>query len=135
MRACTTFFVCIHGNGVQAQASVRPLEPPPSPLPVPPMPQSHARIPPVLDLFELALALGFGGALVYDYARDSSRRENATYLFDYWWLNMIFLLLILLSNVIRETVRLIWKFRLGYWTKIYWTRGCLIIALGSVLGM
>jgi hypothetical protein len=94
--------------------------------------QGHRHIPPVLDLIELALALGFGGALIYDYARDSSRRHRATYLFDLWWLNMIFLLSILLSNIIRETVRLIWKFQLGYWTKIYWTRGFLIIVLGII---
>ena len=55
--------------------------------------QPHFPMPPLLDLLEVALAIGMGLAMAVDYFTDTSTRffERGTYLFDQSWLNYAFL--------------------------------------------
>ena len=89
-------------------------------------------VPPVLDLVELALGLTMGGAMAVDYFRVADRRDRCTYLFDQAWLNLTFLVVILLIAIVREVARLVWKWNLGFWSKVYAVRFLIILMLGVI---
>ena len=90
----------------------------------------HHPLPPLLDLIELAMAIGFGGAMVVDFALDDSPLDaRIDSLFGQDMINVLFLFVLLCLTMFREAVRLAWKHREGYWNKIHWARMFIILLI------
>ena len=82
--------------------------------------QPHWPMPPLLDIVELLLAIGFGGAMAADFfASSEDLVKRPGYTFDISLLNLVFLATTGAITAVREAVRLLWKYRSGFWTDVH----------------